>query len=139
MLFKDASRHKADAIANASQAVVLDKATGQWAIKERWEVAVGDFVKVSEKQRYLVVFAHIHRADQIRSDQTGHHTLYTSQHIIADRRTDHVRSSPVHDVRSRSSERGDIRLGRSDQIRSSVFNDLRRGYLGTDQEQIIRI
>lgn len=43
---KDASRHKADALANASQAVVLDKASGNWTVKERWEVAVGDFVKV---------------------------------------------------------------------------------------------
>lgn len=43
---KDASRHKADALANASQAVVLDKTSGKWTVKERWEVAVGDFVKV---------------------------------------------------------------------------------------------
>lgn len=43
---QDASRHKADALANASQALVLDKASGKWAVKERWEVAVGDFVKV---------------------------------------------------------------------------------------------
>ncbi len=44
--FQDASRHKADAVANASRAVVLDKANGKWVVKERWEVAVGDFVKV---------------------------------------------------------------------------------------------
>ena len=43
---QDASRHKADAIANASKAFVLDKKTKSWAVKERWEVAVGDFVKV---------------------------------------------------------------------------------------------
>lgn len=45
-LGQDVSRHKADAIANASKAIVLNEATGKWKVKERWEVAVGDFVKV---------------------------------------------------------------------------------------------
>ncbi|CAN0038698.1 unnamed protein product [Pylaiella littoralis] len=49
-IFEDASRHKADALANAAQAMVLDKATGDWKVKERWEVAVGDFVKVHNRQ-----------------------------------------------------------------------------------------
>ncbi|CAM9262124.1 unnamed protein product, partial [Hapterophycus canaliculatus] len=49
-IIEDASRHKADALANASKAVVLDKSSGNWAVKERWEVAVGDFVKVRNRE-----------------------------------------------------------------------------------------
>ncbi|CAM9636300.1 unnamed protein product [Ascophyllum nodosum] len=61
-IIEDASRHKADAIANASKAFVLDKKTKSWAVKERWEVAVGDFVKVRNREEVpadmLVVGVH---------------------------------------------------------------------------------
>ncbi|CAN0016036.1 unnamed protein product, partial [Discosporangium mesarthrocarpum] len=46
----DVGRHKADAKANAAPAVVLDKSKGKWVRKERWEVAVGDFVRVSNRE-----------------------------------------------------------------------------------------
>ena len=33
----------------------MDKASGKWSVKERWEVAVGDFVKVGFVTLVLLV------------------------------------------------------------------------------------